>query len=361
MIDMKVLAIVPSIYDTSPGQRFRIEQWEPHLKKLGVEITYAPFETEDLNAVIYQKGNTAKKAALVMSLYLKRLQRAFRVKKFDLVYVFRESALLGPAVFERLVKWQKVPMVFDFDDSIFLPNSSEANAKFEFLKFTRKADTVCRLSSHIMPGNYFLADYAKKFNQNVTVVPTTIDTEKYKPLDNKIDSKRVVVGWSGSRTTVLNLNTLRETIGKLAQKEDFLFRVIGTENYQIDRVEIKSSNWKAETEVEDLSEIDIGIMPLPDDDWSRGKCGLKALQYMALGIPTVCTKVGANIDIIEDGVNGFLAADENEWIEKISRLIHNASLRNKIGEAGKRTVDEKYSALVQAPRVFGIFKSVIEK
>jgi glycosyltransferase involved in cell wall biosynthesis len=135
--------------------------------------------------------------------------------------------------------------------------------------------------------------------------------------------------------------------------------VIGTPSYQIEGVDVRASQWCAETELEDLSGIDIGIMPLPDDRWSKGKCGLKALQFMALGIPTVCSPVGVNTDIIQDNVNGMLASSEEEWIEKLTMLLHSSELRERLGEAGRKTVEEGYSAVSQVPRVLEVFKSAI--
>jgi len=165
--------------------------------------------------------------------------------------------------------------------------------------------------------------------------------------------------WSGSRPTLTNLFTLRPALQKLAEEEKYKLRIIGTPNYELPGVDVEALAWHSETEVDDLKPGDIGIMPLPDDAWSRGKCGLKALQYMALGIPTVCSDVGANKDIIQDGENGFLAANDDEWIKKLKILFHDAEARKKLGKAGRKTVEEKYSAQVQAPRVYKIFASVV--
>jgi glycosyltransferase involved in cell wall biosynthesis len=135
--------------------------------------------------------------------------------------------------------------------------------------------------------------------------------------------------------------------------------VIGTPAYECSPIDVDAMPWRADTELEDLSAIDIGVMPLPDDKWSKGKCGLKALQFMALGIPTVCSPVGVNTDIIQDDENGFIAGTEDEWVDKLSRLLRSAELRRRLGHAGRATVEQKYSAITQTPRVYEIFKSVI--
>jgi glycosyltransferase involved in cell wall biosynthesis len=357
---MKVLALVPSIYDTSPGQRFRIEQWEPMLRDLGVEITYAPFETEELRDVLYQPGHMAKKVKTVLGNMSRRSKELSRVNEYDLVYVFREAAILGPPWFERKVANAGVPMIFDFDDAVFIAYRSPSNGYLSYLKFPQKTAEICRLASHVMAGNQYLADYAGKYNSHVTIVPTTIDIEKYQ-IEDRPSSDVITIGWSGSYSTAQHLDTVREALIQLAKEERFRLRVIGAPDYKLDGVDVDAIKWKSDTEVEDLRKIDIGIMPLPDDAWSKGKCGLKALQYMALGVPTICSPVGVNSTIIQDGENGFIADSQSEWIEKLKRLIHSEDLRRKLGDAGRATVERKYSPEIHVPRVFEIFESAVRK
>jgi glycosyltransferase involved in cell wall biosynthesis len=357
---MRVLALVPSLFDTSPGQRYRLEQWDPLLLELGVEITYEPFEDEQLHSLLYKPGLLGRKLHLVANGFTRRLLTVRRARDFDIVYVFREAALLGPPMFEKLVYQTGIPMVFDFDDAIFVSYRSPSNGYLSYLKFAGKTKSICRMAAHVMVGNPYLAEYAMKVNKNVTVVPTTIDTSVYKPLP-RAESDMPVIGWTGSYSTVQHLDTLRGALQKLAKLHAFRLRVIGTPSYKIDGVEVEAIRWRSETELEDLSNIDIGVMPLPNDAWSKGKCGLKALQFMALGIPTICSPVGVNTDIIQDNENGLLAESEDEWVEKMSQLLQSKEMRERLGQAGRRTVDEKYSAKIQAPRVYEIFKSVLQR
>jgi glycosyltransferase involved in cell wall biosynthesis len=356
---MRVLALMPGLYDTSPGQRYRLEQWEPLLRERGVEITYAPFEDDELHSVVYQPGRIGKKLQLVSRNLARRLSTISKARKYDLVYILREAALLGPAVFERLLYQQRVPFVFDFDDAIFVTYRSPSNGYLSYLKFASKTRTICRLASHVMVGNPYLAEYAGQVNEKVTVIPTTIDTDKYRASPPRNSDGPLTIGWTGSYSTVQHLDTLRGALKKLAETENFRLRVIGTPAYELAPVNVEAMQWRASTELADLSAIDIGVMPLPDDQWSKGKCGLKALQFMALGVPTVCSPVGVNTDIIQDNENGFLAATEAEWVEKLTRLLRDGELRRRLGQAGRATVEEKYSAVTQAPRVYEIFKSVL--
>ena len=350
---------MPALYDTSPGQRYRLEQWEPLLRERGVQITYAPFEDEELHALLYKPGLMGKKLQLVTRALSRRMSLVNNLRDYDLVYILREAALLGPPVFERLIHQRRVPIVFDFDDAVFVSYKSPSNGYLSYLKFASKTKTICRIASHVMVGNPYLAEYARQVNDRVTVIPTTIDTEKYQVPQRTESSGPPVIGWTGSYSTVQHLDTLRGALKKLAERESFRLRVIGTPTYECAPVDVEAMPWRANTELEDLSAIDIGVMPLPEDRWSKGKCGLKALQFMALGIPTVCSPVGVNTDIIQDGENGFLAGTEDEWVDKLSRLIRSHELRQRLGQAGRATVEQKYSAVTQTPRVYEIFKSVL--
>lgn len=357
---MRLLAIVPSIYDRNPSQRYRIEQWEPWLRARGVEITYKPFESEELNAVLYQAGRTAQKMSLVIEALRRRFRDVRAAREFDAVYILREAALLGPPVFERMLVRARVPFVFDFDDAVFERYVSPSNGYLSYLKFPGKTRTICRLAAHVMAGNEYLADYARQVNKNVTVIPTTVDTSKYKPAP-RAASDVPVIGWTGSYSTVQHLLTLAGALKRLALTDRFRLRVIGSPDMRLeglDGVDVETLRWRSETEVEDLRPMDVGVMPLPDDRWSRGKCGMKALQYMGLGVATVCSPVGVNSEIIRDGENGLIASSEDEWVEKLRLLLRSPDLRERLGRVGRATVEARYSAEVQAPRVFQILETV---
>jgi glycosyltransferase involved in cell wall biosynthesis len=300
----------------------------------------------------------AQKVSAVAGAFRRRAGAIRHVNEFDAVYVFREAALLGPAIIERMIARSRTPMVFDFDDAVFEPYVSPSNGYLSLLKFPGKTATVCRLAAHVMAGNEYLAEYARRRNPRVTVVPTTIDTDRYHPRSTRSNDGPIVIGWSGSYSTVQHLRRVDVVLQRLAKVRDFRLRVIGTSSYPLDGVAIEAMPWSVKSEIDDLSAIDIGIMPLPDDRWSRGKCGLKALQYMSLGIPTMCSPVGVNTAIISHGENGMLAASDDDWVDGLTRLIDCASLRARLGRAGRVTAETRYSASVQAPIVRDIFKSL---
>jgi glycosyltransferase involved in cell wall biosynthesis len=355
---MRILSLVPSLHDTSPGQRFRLEQWDPILNRQGIEIEQHPFEDEALHSIVHQPGSSRDKIRLIMQAFRRRIGLVKRVREFDAVYVFREAAILGPPFIERAMNRKGVPIVFDFDDAIFVPYKSPTNSYLSLLKFPGKTGELCGIAAHVMAGNQYLANYARRSNISVSIVPTTIDTAKYLPRDNAISHAVPVIGWSGSHSTVQHLDTLREVLPELAKQERFRLRVIGSSVYSLGGVDVDSMPWSSATELDDLKKIDVGLMPLPNDEWSKGKCGLKALQYMALGIPTVCSPVGVNTEIITDGKNGFLASTDAEWVARLKELLQDMALRRCLGGAGRRTVEELYSADVVAPLVASVFNSV---
>jgi glycosyltransferase involved in cell wall biosynthesis len=358
--DMRVLAVVPAIYDTSPGQRFRIEQWEPQLRKLGIEIRFEPFESAELHKLLYLPGNTTRKIRLILQGFCRRFHLLKEVRSFDAVYLFREAALLGPAIIERRIAAKGAPLVFDFDDAIFVPYFSPANGFLSLLKLAGKTGGICRRSAHVLVGNEYLASYARRFNPNVTLVPTTIDTDRFTP--SRKDGRRPevpVLGWTGSFSTMQHLATIGAPLQRLARRFPFRLRVITSGSFSIEGVDVELLQWKSASEVADLQPIDIGLMPLPEDRWSQGKCGCKALQYMALEIPTVCSPVGVNKEIIRDGVNGFLASSADDWEERLLRLLQSAELRLQLGRAGRQTVEHGYSLRVHAPRVADVFRSAV--
>ncbi|MGH7406763.1 MAG: glycosyltransferase, partial [Candidatus Methylomirabilales bacterium] len=293
------------------------------------------------------------KIAAVVRGYVSRAGMVLRGTSADVVFVFREAALLGRPWIERLMS-RRVPVVFDFDDAIYMAGASGANAWSRILKSKGKTEAICRLSRHVTVGNELLGEFARRYATAVTVVPTTIDTNAY-DVRPRPENPRPVVGWSGSATTLPYLATLAPALQRLSERHEFELHVIGGETH-VKGVPLHCKPWRPDTEVEDLRAFDIGLMPLSDDEWSRGKCGLKALQYMGLGIPPVVSPVGVNTTIVRDGVNGFYARTEGEWVDRIALLLRDRSLRRALGQEARKTVEAKYSARIHAPRMAGIFR-----
>jgi len=355
---MRVLVIAPSLRNTSPGSRFRIEQWMPYLESEGVEFTYAPFEDEELHQIIYTQGNRLEKAHRILRAFARRFGLLPGLRRYDVAFIYEEAARLGPAIVERLIARLGVPIVYDFCDPIYLPYKSPSNQHLSYLKFFGKTAAICRLARQVIVGNEDLAAYARRYNSAVTVIPITIDTTAYQPRPSAMphEGEVPVIGWSGSHSTVRLLDERRDMLRDLRKKRVFRLGVIGTPRYHVDGVEVDARPWRLESEVEDLYTFDIGIMPLPDDPWVRLRTHLKSRQYMGLGIPCVASPVGVNRELIRDGVDGMLAARDEEWTRKLALLIDDAALRRRLGAAGRKTIEERYSAAQWAPRVLQILR-----
>jgi len=215
------------------------------------------------------------------------------------------------------------------------------------------------MSRHVIVGNDYLKDYALKFNPHVSVIPTVIDTERYQTKQDYRTQGQVNIGWVGLAYNFPYVQRLEGTFQKLkAEIGNFIFTVISSKGLRIDGVETAFKPWSYDNEVKNIRSLDIGIMPLPGDEWAKGKCGLKVLQYMACGVPVVATPIGVNKEIIRDGENGFLAATEGEWLKKLALLARDDELRRKLGQEGRKTVEDHYSLKFWGPKVANLYKSL---
>ena len=357
---MKLLVIAPSLRDTSPGSRFRIEQWIPYFEAAGVSCTYAAFEDEKLHELIYSPGNYFGKTTGMLRALGRRISLTSRSRDFDLVFLFEEAARIGPALLERAIRWLGVPLVYDFCDPIYLPYRSPMNHPFSRLKCFGKTASICRLADHVIVGNEALADYALRHNAKVSVVPITIDTRIYEARGTtRTGEDPPVIGWSGSHSTVPHLDGIRPVLEELARIRRFRLLVVGTPDYRLERADCVARPWSAAREVLDLHEMDIGIMPLPDDTWTRLRSHLKVRQYMGAGIPAIASPAGVNRELIQDGVNGYLADGAVEWLDRIVRLIDDPGLRLAIGRRARAAIEERYSGEVWAARVLQILNRVL--
>lgn len=360
---MKVFFIVP--YPTEgASNRFRVEQYLPYLEGKGVKFKVRPFITSEFYRILYKKGHNLKKTILFILSLFNRLIDIFRLLSYDIIFIHRESSPFGPPVFEWIVSKIRKSIIYDFDDAIFLKNVSPSNKFLSVFKNPGKVEKIIKMSDHIIVSNKYLLDYTKKLNSRVSIIPTPIDTEKFicneciNPTKNK---NKIVVGWIGSITTAGYLKTLYPIFSRLSKKYNYTLKIVGAGVLiDLSGVNIESKEWELESEYDDYRSLDIGVYPLPDDEWAKGKAGFKTICYMAVGVPCVASPIGMNKEIIQDGVNGFLSNSEDEWLEKLSLLIENPELRKKIGLAGRKTVEKKYSVNVNAPRYLEVLRSVYE-
>lgn len=355
---MKVLFIVP--YPTEgASNRLRVEQFLRYLDRREVQWRMEPFMSSELYSILYVKGHVLRKFYYFMRALIRRFWVLLRASNYDVIFIHRRIFPIWTPFNTWLLRRLHSGIIFDFDDGIFLPNRADfRESVYTFFKQSHRVADIIKLSSLVIAGNEFLRDYAVKYNPNVVIIPTPVETEVYRaesPRDGR-DGK-VVVGWIGSHTTAKYLKMLDRVFEELlARYPQLEVRVIGGRYTPPSRNgRIKNLPWSLERELEDLRAFDIGIMPLRDDEWERYKCGFKALLYMSMRLPVVCSPVGVNNFIVEEGVNGFLARSEEEWIEKISSLVESPELRERLGREGQARVEARYSV----KRNFHIFHKVI--
>jgi glycosyltransferase involved in cell wall biosynthesis len=345
---MKILFLVPYPVGESPSQRFRFEQYFDLLKRNGIEYAVEPFWSLAAWKILYKPGQAlAKTIHLKIGLWM-RFWHVLRSLSYDWVFIHRECAPLGPPVFEFIMaKVFRKKIIYDFDDAIWLPNTSEENKLAGRLKFHSKVRLICRWSYRISCGNEWLADFARQFNSRVVVNPTTIDTEYlHNPnLFPKKNNEKIVIGWTGTHSTLVYLTQLIPVLQSIEKNYSVIVRVISNKNPQLPLQGFEYLPWRKETEIQDLNSFDIGLMPLTEDPWSNGKCGFKALQYMALNIPCLASPVGVNTNIIKHSVNGYLCHSNVDWEQTLEKLIESSELRESVGAAGRQTVVERFSVV----------------
>lgn len=345
----KILILCPYPHGQAPSQRFRFEQYIGFLKNSGVSITQKSFLDEDTWHILYKPGNGLKKGWGIIKGFVNRFLLLFTIFNYDFVFIHREATPVGAPIVEWLIaKVFRKKIIYDFDDAIWLNNTSQENKIAAALKCNLKVRWVCKWSYKVSCGNDYLAAYARQFNQNVEIVPTTIDTDYHR--SREIRNKKqetIVLGWTGTHSTEKYLSQLVPVLKELEKTFSFIFRVISNHNPQLPLKSFQFKAWDKDTEIDDLLRFDIGVMPLEDNEWAKGKCGFKGLQYMALSIPTIMSPVGVNNQIIDHGENGYLAQNDLEWRNILIQLLADSSLRQRIGEEGRKKVIEYFSVKSQ--------------
>lgn len=360
---MKILFLVPYPLKEAPSQRFRFEQYFTHLIKQGHSYQVQSFLDSSNWNCFYHPGRSFDKLRAILKGFFKRVFILLKLKGFDFVFIHREATPVGPPAFEWLIsKVFKKKIIYDFDDAIWLTDRKNESWTLRFSKWRSKVAYICRWSHRISAGNAYLCDFARAHSNNVVYNPTTIDTEA---LHNRNlyqidkDETKITIGWTGTQSTLKYLNSIVSVIQQLQMENDFRFLVIANQKPDLVLQSLDFLPWSLKNEIPDLIQIDIGIMPLPNDKWTNGKCGFKALQYMALEIPAVVSAVGVNNHIIDDGVNGYLCSSETDWYLRLNALLKNKALRKRMGQAGRAKVVSNYSIYSNSSTFLNLFSSSI--
>jgi glycosyltransferase involved in cell wall biosynthesis len=356
---VRALFLVPWPSDAA-STRLRAEQYFPHLRQQGIEPILRPFISPNLYRVVYRRGRVALKMVHVVLSTLRRVRDVLDADKADVVFVHREAFPFGTTRIERAIAARGTPLVLDFDDAIYLPASSSANRFVRGLKRPEKVGELARLSRAVIVGNRHLQEYALPYNPHTIVMATPVDTAVYRPRAAAPDPNQVVIGWIGSGTTLRYLETLVDPLERLLKKHpNVQVRIIGGRARALERLpRVTSTHWSREGELAALHGLDIGLMPYPDNEWARGKCAFKALLYMSVGVPSVCSRLGMAEEVIDSGENGYLVRTGDEWFEALDQLVSDPALRARVGAAGREVVETRFSLESYAPRFAGILQTV---
>ena len=331
------------------GVFFRIYQNIPMLRRLGLEAEVSPSKPSKYYFPEWIPRNKLWGRFILyfymFPMVINRFWACLKSLKYDVVFLYR-SLLIGgnfPFLEFFLKKVLRKKIVFDFDDAIFTLSKS----------YYRKIRRIVTMSDGVIVGNNYLREFASKYNKRVIVIPGTVDTNRYFPKKN-VKKKEIIIGWIGLYSNFPYLEVMSDVLRNLCEKyPNVRVKVVGRNFHRLSLPGVRTilKEWSFSEETKDVQTFDIGIMPLPNNEWSQGKCGGKLLVYLACGLATISSPVCSSTEIVQDGMNGFLASTKAEWEEKLSRLIENESLRESLGQAGRKTVKESYSVEANAPKM----------
>src|SRR5712692_5611336 len=330
---MRIL-ILPRYTAKGASSRYRFWQYVPGLRRAGHEVEIKPLLADGYLTELYTTGHRGGRWLAVG--YAARFLDALGAGQYDAVLCEHEVFPFLPAVAELFVSKINSRFILDYDDAAYCKYDGWPVLRRKIARLMRAAETV-------VVGNSHLAGYALQFTSRVALIPTVVDLVVYPNHQKVAPSVPIRIAWIGTPMTATFLHPLIPEFTRLQKKHPHLgFRFIGAGSFP-NGLRTETREWSVTTEAQLLSECDIGIMPLSDTEFTRGKCGLKLIQYMACGLPVVASPVGANCEIVEENRNGFLAADAREWFEKLNALIESAELRNRLGKSGRAKVAAQYT------------------
>jgi len=344
---MRIL-ILPKYGSLAASTRHRFLQFLPFFEERGIECEVSPLLDNAYLTELFDEGHASYVHAA--RALVRRLGAIMRARRFDAVLLYLEGYPYVPLSFSWMLRWEGIPYVYDLDDAIFHQYDQHPSRIIRSL-MSRKIPRIIAGASVVLAGNKYLADYARRFNDRVELVPTVIDLDRYPFARGERKRDVFTIGWIGSPSTSPYLHLIEGALRRFCAGGRAKVVLVGAGAVELDGVPVEHRRWSEDTEVQDLLGFDVGIMPLPDTPWARGKCGFKLIQYMACGLPVVASAVGANLDIVEDERSGLLRIDEAGWIEALERLDADPELCARLGRRGREIVEEHYSSIRVRDRI----------
>ena len=351
---MKVLALASYPIEMA-ATRYRLAQFVEPLRERGIELTIRPFLDSELTASLYKRSEWPRTTIGLLRSAVRRIADVSKASRADVLLVQREAMIFGPPVVEWLAtRVGRCPMVLDLDDAIYVRYLSPTYGRLgSALKWFSKTDDLIGWARVVTCGNRTIAEYVSAKGARASVIPTVVDTEKFRPAAGQAEREVPVLGWVGTHSTYPYLASIFPALQRLARDFRFRLKVVGAgqDLIELPGVEVESLAWKLEREIADFQSFDIGLYPIVEDEWSAGKSGFKSIQYMAVGIPFVVTPVGACAEIGEPEVTHLAARSDDEWYGALKRLLSNAGLRKGMGEAGREHALQYYTVAAQADKL----------
>lgn len=354
---MKILLL--SRYDRrGSSSMVRMFQYLPYLEKDGWEIIEQPLLS--YRYINYLFEDAPIPYSEIIKNYLKRISLLIAKDGIDLIWLQQEAFPWIPKWFEKMLLKSSIPVIVDYDDAFFHRYDLHSNLLVRKL-LGKKIDSVMNLSRVVIAGNEYLADRARLNSaRQIEIFPTVVSLDRFF-VGEEIKNDQFIIGWLGSPPTAKYLLSIQNELKTFCSDNKSKLVVIGSKDFSIDGFPVEIRTWKDENEVKDVQGFDIGIMPLVDSPWERGKCGFKLIQYMACAKPVIASPVGVNVEIVQHGVNGFLASTPDDWIKYFTILKNDSELRKTMGLAGRKMVEEKYSLQAMGPKLAMLFKSIYEE
>ena len=344
--EMKVL-LLTRYGRTGVTSRIRFLQYLPYLKSHGIDVEVAPFLEDDYVASLY-KGS--RSVGAIVAAYWRRVQQLSRSRRYDLLWIEKELLPWIPAIPERVVGCY----VVDYDDAVFHNYDLSANGLVRFI-LGKKIRTVMSKARTVVVGNDYLGEYARQAGaRDIQFVPTVVDLDRYPP-PKSLQRETFTIGWIGTPWTARYLPAVAPALKEICARGNVRVLLIGSGDVSLG-VPVEVRSWSETTEARDVGDIDVGIMPIPDEPFERGKCGYKLIQYMACGLPAVASPVGANPKIVEEGATGYLASTTSEWVKALDGLRQDPALRLKMGKEARLKVERTYSVQAQVPRILEVLE-----
>ena len=353
---MKILLLTR--YDSAgPSSRYRFYQFLPCLNKGIYNLSVSPLFNEKYINNLYSDQRIIT-FINPFSAYFRRTCKLLFDRNYDLVWMEKEALPWVPASIENFLCKASVPYVIDYDDAIFHRYDQHENFLVR-AALSNKISQIMARSTTVIAGNQYIADYAERNGaRRIEILPTAVDTDHY-TVKALLKNDSFTIGWIGSPSTSRHISVAAPALNQLCHNNDIQFSAIGTLEKDVAEIPCQLIPWKQETEIQELNRFDVGIMPLPDTPWERGKCGFKLIQYMACGLPIIASPVGMNKEIVDHGINGFLAENITEWIKYIELLKDDSELRGRMGKAGREKVEKYYSLKSTGPRLVKLLREAV--